>query len=91
MNRKKQWFCQDCRVLMTLTDMDFYKCPECGIEVWFPEYNQEKEAKKIAEELSDVIIPVNRKGGGGNKSCGSSKKQLLKKKSTKMLYNELCK
>ena len=75
---------------MTLTDMDFYKCPECGIEVWFPEYNEEKEAKKIAEELSDVIIPVNRKGGRSSKGRGGSKKQLLKKKSTEQLHKELC-
>jgi len=90
MTDKKAWFCQECRVQMKWDKFGFFKCPECGVEVWIPERDPDKEAKEVAEELSDVIIPVNRKGGGGSKGR-SSKKQLMGKKSTKQLYEEMLK
>lgn len=86
----KPWFCQDCREKMGYNkEFRFFKCPDCGIEVWLPESNPTKEARQVAEELSDVIIPIPRKGGVGS-GKGRAKKHLLQKKSTKRLYEELC-
>lgn len=85
---KKSWFCQECLVVMEYNkEFNYFKCPKCEAEVWLKDYDKDKEAKKIAEELSDVIIPVNRKGSGASK--GRSRKQLMKKKTTKQLYEEL--
>lgn len=87
MGEIKTWFCQECLVVMEYNkEFNYFKCPKCEAEVWLKDYDKDKEAKKVAEELSDVIIPVNKKGGG---SKGRSRKQLMKKKTTKQLYEEL--
>lgn len=89
MKQEKPWFCQECRVQMEWNgDFEYLKCPECEIEVWLPDYDFNKEARKIAETADEVIIPIPRKGGGRSK--GASRKHLLQKKSTQRLYEELC-
>lgn len=91
MSKRRLWRCQDCDVLMILTDMDFMKCPICETEVWFfQDFDYARLAEQAAGmEVDPIKIPV--KKGGGSKSSGrNSRKQLLKKKSTKQLYEELC-
>lgn len=50
--QRKAWFCQDCRIVMSYdTKQDFYKCPECGTEVW---PNTEVATDEISSLMSDL-------------------------------------
>ena len=77
------WFCLDCRVGMKWIDRMFWKCPECGTEVW-PEEPEvvERERKQAAADNSGMVsrawIPgTEAKGGGGG--SGKSRKKPLRK------------
>ena len=84
---KKPWFCQDCLIKMEWDNFGFYKCQQCGTEVWQKEVDRDKEARQVAESLDDVIIPVKKRGGGSNGK--SSRKQQMKKKTTKQIYEDM--
>ena len=82
------WFCLDCRVGMKWTDRMFWKCPECGTEVWPEEPEAIERGKKQAAAdnpgadnsgmVSRAWIPgTEAKGGGG--ATGKSRKKPLRK------------
>ena len=83
MNLQADWFCLDCRVGMKWVDGMFWKCPECGTEVW-PEEPEavEREKKQAAADNSGMVsrawIPGTESKGGGGASGKSRKKPLRK-------------
>jgi len=88
---RKPWFCQECRVVMTYSSkQDFYKCPECGTEVWPETSNAENdEIASLMCERYKANLPAKEAlpageallGSGGSKSKGRSRKADMKKKS----------
>ena len=84
------WFCQDCRVPMKYNEQDdFYKCPKCGIEVWYPieSKSQDEVVQMMQEKYKSNLPPKDylpageaAKGGGGS-SNGKSNSSAMKKKS----------
>ena len=46
------WFCLDCRVGMKWIDRMFWKCPECGTEVWPEEPEAVEREKKQAAQVA---------------------------------------
>lgn len=92
---RKPWFCQDCRVSMIYdSKQDYYKCPECGTEVW-PEADKVSKPTKEQAEIHSFMqqmapthfakeaLPAGGPllGSGGSKSKGRSRKADMQKKS----------
>ena len=93
MKERKPWICQNCNIVMNVTDMDFLKCSICETEVWFKEPDS-FEAVRLAEQeagYNDDIFLQPKKKGGSKSSGRNSRKQLLKKPTTTQLYKDLCK
>lgn len=88
MIERKPWFCQDCRVQMEYNEKkDFYKCPQCGIEVW---PDSEDDTNEITSLMRDMLrthkpkecLPAGEAAkGGGSRSKSRSRKSEMKKKS----------
>lgn len=93
MTIRKPWFCQECRVIMQYNpELDYYVCPECGVEVWPP--GASNTTAKKNDEITDLMRDMHKAnlprkeampiypvpaGGGGSKSSKGRKKDTKKK------------
>ena len=99
MTESKPWMCADCRVVMVWQPDGYQKCPQCGVEVWYPDDDKRpKEAAKVQllhkrkgnEYLSRAHVPGTGCPGGSD-PVGSAKKEKMQGKTTQTLYNQLFK
>ena len=71
--------CPLCDSVTEKQEFDFWKCPNCGCEVW-PVDEEEAEAEKtkaIREVyLEDVKIPLKKKSSGGRSGKRYGKKKV---------------
>ncbi len=58
--------CPLCGELTEKQEFDFWKCPNCGCEVWPEEEETEKEETKAIREVyyDDIRIPLKKRSGG---------------------------
>lgn len=74
------WFCLDCRIPMKWKDLCFWKCPQCGIEVWPPDPTIIERQKKAENYNSGMVsrswIPGTEAPGGGGVSGKKHKKPV---------------
>lgn len=92
--KSKQWFCQDCRILMIYHPKEhIHVCPKCKIKL---HPNDEDTDLKINNEIYSLMVdmaPTHRqtdvKPSGPFVLGGGSKSSNKKSKSTKPGLNEL--
>lgn len=98
MKKRKAWFCQDCRVMMHYDPKrDFYKCPECGVEVWPETKADQGEIASLMREKYQANLPAKdpipagepAPGGGGSKNKGRSRKGDMQKKTLAQINSGL--
>ena len=97
MTESKPWMCADCRCVMVWQPDGYQKCPQCGVEVWYPDDDKRPaEAAKLLHErkpneyLSRAHVPGTG-GPGGSDPVGCTKKEKMQGKTTQTLYNQLFK
>ena len=85
--KRSRWWCLDCHCPMEYQEKDdFYKCPECGVEVWFPAEIQKKDevtklmGEMFAEHEGRQLDPLpagraDPKKHGGGSGSGKGRKQ----------------
>lgn len=85
MKIRKPWFCQDCRVSMTYdAKQDYYKCPECGTEVWPENTDSKGEIESLMRDMAAThskreAMPAGEAlPGGGSKSKGRKTERMKK-------------
>ena len=83
-----------CDGVMLFDKDKFWRCPDCGSEVWFQPLGKPKEERKLhfigtGTEICRSMVGSTAPGGSGS-SGKSNRKQLLKKPTTTNLYKNLC-
>lgn len=93
------WFCIDCRMPMVWHPDGFQKCPQCGVEVWYPDDDKRpKEAAKVQllqerkgnEYLSRAHVPGTGEPGGSD-PVGKAKAERMSAPSCLRIYGQLFK
>ena len=97
MTESKPWMCADCRVVMVWKEDGYQKCPQCGVEVWYPDDDKRPQQavtllheRKGNEYVSRALVPGAVSPGGGDQT-GVSKSEKMRSKSCQQIYNQLFK